>query len=243
MKRSERHRLKENDLTHAFSEAAAQLAEQRRTYGVAAGVVAVVVLAAGGYWAWHTRNETRAQVLFAEAQTVAQSPVDVPKPDAGGKTVQAAGSYPTINARAEAALAKFTQVANLYPSTKAGIAARYYSASALGMLGRPQEAAARYQDVIDKAGAKDFYGRMAQLGLIETLVQAKQYDQAIAKAQALASANDDALPRDAVLMELGRAYAAAGKKNDAKQTFDKVVSEFPDSAFSEEAKAQIADLT
>ena len=84
---------------------------------------------------------------------------------------------------------------------------------------------------------------MAQLGLIETLVQAKQYDQAIAKAQALASANDDALPRDAVLMELGRAYAAAGKKNDAKQTFDKVVSEFPDSAFSEEAKAQIADLT
>jgi TolA-binding protein len=94
--------------------------------------------------------------------------------------------------------------------------------------------------VVDKAGAKDFYGRMAQLGLVESLMQSGQYDQAIAKAQALANANDDALPRDAVLMELGRAYAAAGKKTEAKQTFDKVVTEFPDSSFSAEAKTLIA---
>jgi tetratricopeptide (TPR) repeat protein len=243
MKRSERHRLKENDLTHALNEAAARLAEQRRAYGLVAGVVAVLLLAAVGYWAWHTRNETRGQVLLTQALTIVQSLVDAPKPDASGKIVQAAGSYPTITARAEAGLAKFTEVASSYPSTKAGIAARYYAAAALAMLGRPQEAATRYQEVIDKAGARDFYGRMAQMGLIETLVQAKQYDQAIAKGQALANSNDDALPRDAVLMELGRAYAAAGKKNDAKQTFDKVVTEFPDSAFSAEAKTMIASLT
>jgi tetratricopeptide (TPR) repeat protein len=243
MKGSERHRLKENDLTHALNEAAARLAEQRRAYGLVAGMVAVLLLAAVGYWAWHTRNETRGQVLLTQALTIVQSPVDAPKPDASGKIVQAAGSYPTITARAEAGLAKFTEVASSYPSTKAGIAARYYAAAALAMLGRPQEAATRYQEVIDKAGARDFYGRMAQMGLIETLVQAKQYDQAIAKGQALANSNDDALPRDAVLMELGRAYAAAGKKNDAKQTFDKVVTEFPDSAFSAEAKTMIASLT
>jgi tetratricopeptide (TPR) repeat protein len=180
-------------------------------------------------------------VLLTEALTIVQSAVDAPKPNAGGKIVQAVGTYPTINARAEAGLAKFTQVANSYPSTKAGIAARYYAAAALAMLGSPQDAAARYQEVIDKASAKDFYGRMAQLGLIETLVQAKQYDLAIAKAQAVA--NDDALPRDAMLMELGRAYVAAGRKNEARQTFDKVVTEFPNSAFSEEAKTMITGLT
>ena len=97
--------------------------------------------------------------------------------------------------------------------------------------------------MVDKAGTKDFYGRMAQLGLVETLVQAKQYDQAIAKAQTLANTTDDALPRDAMLMELGRAYAAAGKKTEAKQTFDKVVTEFPDSAFADEAKTMITSLT
>jgi predicted negative regulator of RcsB-dependent stress response len=243
MKRSERHRLKENELSHAFTEATNRFAERQRTYGTAGAIVLVVALAAGGYWAWHTRNETRAQVLLTEALMVVQSPVEAPKPDADGKVVQLPGSYPTINARAEAALQKFVQVGDQYPSTKAGIASRYYAAAALSMLGRPGEAVTRFQDVVNRAGASNFYGRMAQLGTIEAQVQAKQYDQAIAGAQALANSTDDSLPRDAALMELGRAYAAAGKKTEAKQTFDKVVTEFPESAFADEAKAAIAPQT
>jgi tetratricopeptide (TPR) repeat protein len=243
VKRSERHRLRENELTHALSEAGARLAERQRTFGVAAAIVLAVALAAFGYWAWHTRTETRAQVMLTDALTVIQSPVDVPKPDSSGKVTQAAGTYPTVTARAEAALAKFTAVADSYPSTNAGIAARYYAAAALATLGRAQEAATRFQEVIDKAGTKNFYGRMAQLGVVEALVQAKQYDPAIVKAQALANATDEALPRDAALMELGRAYAAAGKKNEARQTFDKVVTEFPASAFAEEAKSMIAAIS
>jgi len=242
MKRSERHRLKENQLSHALSEAGSRLAEQQRTYGTVAAIIVVVVLIAGGYWAWHTRKENRAQVALSGALMVVQSPVEAAKPDASGKVAQSPGTYPTVNARAEAALQKFVQVAEEYPRTNAGIAARYYAAAALAMLGRSAEAAARFQEVVDRAGPTNFYGRMAQLGAVEAQVQAKQYDQAIAKAQALANASDDSLPRDATLMELGRAYAAAGKKTEAKQTFDKVVAEFPDSAFAEEAKGALANL-
>jgi tetratricopeptide (TPR) repeat protein len=243
MKRSERHRLKENELSHVLNEATARLAERQRTFGIVGGAVIVVALAAGGYWAWHTRNETRAQVMLTGALMIVQSPVEPPRPDASGKVAQLPGTYPTITARAEAALQKFTQLANEYPSTKAGIAARYYAASALSMLGRPADAVTRYQEVVDRAGTSNFYGRMAQLGTIEAQVQAKQYDQAIAKAQALANASDDSLPRDAMLMELGRAYAAAGKKTEAKQTFDKVLTEFPDSSFADEAKGLLTSLT
>jgi hypothetical protein len=243
MKRSERHRLKENDLSHAFAEATSTLAERQRTFSLIGAVVVVAALIGGGYWAWHTRTETRAQMLLTDALVVVQSPVDVPKPDATGKVTQLPGSYPTINARAEAALAKFTAVADQYPNTKAGIASRYLAASALSMLGRHGEAVARYQEVVDRAGTSTFYGRMAQLGVIESQVQAKQFDQAIAKAKTLADANDDMLPRDAMLMELGRAYAAAGKKAEARQTFDKIVTEFPESSFVDEAKSQIASLT
>ena len=54
-----------------------------------------------------------------------------------------------------------------------------------------------------------------------------------AAAQALVNNTaDETLPRDAMLMELGRVYAAAGKKTEAKQTFDKVLADFPDSAYS-----------
>jgi TolA-binding protein len=179
-------------------------------------------------------------VLLSDAIAIAQAPVEEPKPG----TKPGPQSYPTIRARADAALAKFTEVFNTYPSTRAGIAARYYAAAALAMLGKPAEAATRYQEVVERAGTDDFYGRMAQLGIVEANHQAKEYDKAISAAQALVNdADDDVIPRDALLMELGRVQAAAGKKAEAKQTLDKVIAEFPDSAYIEEAKQLLSTLT
>ena len=78
-----------------------------------------------------------------------------------------------------------------------------------------------------------FYGRMARLGVVEANAQAKKYDKAISAAQALVNnTSDDTIPRDALLMELGRVQAAAGKKAEAKQTLDKVIAEFPESPTS-----------
>ena len=47
----------------------------------------------------------------------------------------------------------------------------------------------------------------------------------------------------ALLMELGRVQAAAGKKAEAKQTLDKVIAEFPESPYIEEAKRMLTELT
>ena len=240
MKGSERHRLKENELSHVLGDAATRLHENRSRFGLIAGVIVLAVIAAIGYWAWTTRSENRAQVLLGDAIVIMQAPVEEPKP--GAKP--AGTSYPTVQARAEAALAKFAEVYNTYPSTDAGIAARYYAASALAMLGRHADAAARFQETVDRAGENSFYGRMARLGVVEANAQAKKFDEAISAAQALVnSTNDDTIPRDALLMELGRVQAAAGKKAEAKQTLDKVIAEFPDSPYIEEAKRMIAELT
>ena len=84
--------------------------------------------------------------------------------DEAGRQAALTG-YPTVQARAEAALAKFAEVYNAYPSTDAGIASRYYAASTLALLGRvtDRRAAARFQETADRAGANSFYGRMARL--------------------------------------------------------------------------------
>jgi TolA-binding protein len=244
MKGSERHRLKENALSHVLGDASARFQENRSTFGLAVGILALVLVAGIGYWAWTTRSENRAQALLGDAIVIMQAPVDDPKPGAKPGAKPGVSSYPTIQARAEAALAKFAEVYNAYPSTDAGIAARYYAASALGMLGRHEEAASRFREVADRAGTNSFYGRMAQLGVVETSAQAKKYDDAINAAQALVNnTSDDTIPRDALLMQLSRVQAAAGKKADAKQTLDKVIAEFPDSPYVEEAKRMLAELT
>jgi TolA-binding protein len=240
MKGSERHRLKENELSHVLGDATARLQENRRTFGLAAGILALVLVAGIGYWAWTTRNENRAQALLGDAIVIMQAPVEEPTPGA----TPGAASYPTVQARAEAALAKFADVYNAYPSTDAGVASRYYAASALAMLGRHEEAASRFQETVERAGGNSFYGRMAQLGVVETNAQAKKYDAAISAAQALVNNTaDDTIPRDALLMELGRVQAAAGKTADARQTLDKVIAEFPESPYVDEAKRMLAELT
>jgi TolA-binding protein len=240
MKASERHRLKENELSHVLGDATARLQENRSTFGLVAGIVAVLLVVGIGYWAWTTRQENRAQALLGDAIVIMQAPVEEPKPGAKPGVT----GYPTIQARAEAALAKFGEVYSAYPSTDAGIASRYYAAAALAMLGRHDEAAARFQETADLAGETTFYGRMARLGVVETNMQAKKYDQAITAAQALVNnTSDDTIPRDALLMELGRVQVAAGKKTEAKQTLDKVIAEFPDSPYIEEAKRMLAEVT
>jgi TolA-binding protein len=75
-------------------------------------------------------------------------------------------------------------------------------------------------------------------------MQAKKYDAAIGAAQALVNNTaDDTIPRDALLMELGRVQVAAGKKAEAKQTLDKMIADFPDSPYIEEAKRMLTELT
>lgn len=240
MKRSERHRLKENELSHALAGATERLQENQRTVALIGGAAVAVLLALGGYWAWNARSENRAQMLLGDALVVAQAPLQELKPGA----TPPPNTYPTIQARAEAALAKFTEVFDAYPATDAGIAARYHAAGALAMLGRHGEAATRYQEVVDRAGAGSFYGRVGQLGVIEANAQAKQYDRAITAAQALVdNTADETMPRDALLLELGRVQVAAGKKAEAKQTLDKVIAEFPESPYVEEAKKLLAELT
>jgi hypothetical protein len=73
MTRSERHRLKENELSHALNEATARLAERQRMFTVAGAIVIVAAVAAAGYWAWHTRSETQARTRLTDAIAIMQS--------------------------------------------------------------------------------------------------------------------------------------------------------------------------
>src|SRR4029078_895702 len=103
-------------------------------------------------------------------------------------------------------------------------------------------AVAAYQSVISRAGANSIYGQMAQLGLAESQARAGQYDQAITADRDMAARKEGPLPIDGILMQLGRTYRDAGKKSDAQQTFNRIVQEFPDSPYTQEAKKELDTL-
>jgi TolA-binding protein len=177
--------------------------------------------------------------MLADALEVEQAQV-APPPQPGAATQAPAppGSYPTERARDEAALGKLMGVADAYPSSPAGITARYEAAAMLTALGRLPEAMRRYQEVVDRAGAS-VYAQMAKLGIAEAQAGTGHYDQAIAGFKEMTVRKDSQLPVDGILMQLGRAYAAAGRTADAQQTFGRIVDEFPLSPYSAEAKKEL----
>lgn len=239
MKRTERHHLKENELVHSIERAKESFEIYRKPIMAGAVALVAIILVVVGLVAWRSNSNSQSQGMLAEA-LAAESARIAPAPTPGSTTPAAApaGTFASERARDEAALAKFMAVANAYPSSDAGITARYHAAALLVSLGRAGEAVQRYQEVIDKAG-NSLYGEMAKLGQADAQAASGQLDKAIETYKAMSAQKDGRLPADGILMQLGRAYQAAGKTTDAKQTFKRVVDEFPTSLFSAEAKRQV----
>jgi predicted negative regulator of RcsB-dependent stress response len=238
MKTKERHHLKENELGK-LARQARETVETRRSETTAIAVVVVVAAAlAFGYFGWRQHVQTKAHGLLAEAMAVQDARVG-PPPAPG--TPSAGLYFPTERERSQAALTKFKIAADAYPSTDAGIYARYQEGATSLALGTTPGAIAAYQQVIKESG-DGFYGQMGRLGLAEAQARAGQYDTAINTFKELAQRKDGPLPVDGILMQLGRTYLEAGKRSDAQQTFNRLVEEYPESPFTGDARREIETL-
>jgi len=245
MKTKERHQLKENELVEMLAAARVGFETHKRILGgvVLAALVGAAVV--GGVRAWQGQTEARAQQLLGEAMATFNARV-VPvaaQPDAPGEvpaaaSIGATGTFSSIAAKLNAALPKLKAAADAYPDTDAGITARYHYASSLATLGRQEEAITAFDEVVARAGEDSLYGRMARFGRADALVRAGQHEAGIATWKELASTSDDTLPKDAILMELGKAYRAAGNTDEARKTFNQLIEEHPVSPYTAEARAE-----
>jgi tetratricopeptide (TPR) repeat protein len=247
MRTSERHHLKENELALAIGQANEWAAQNRRTLTMTVGAIALAGIAVVGFMTWRNSVDTKARALLAEAMVVHEGRV-VPAPPAEA-TPPANGTppaptqpntYPTHKAKLEAALPKFMAAADAYPSTEAGRTARYHAAAALVGLGRFDEAVAQYDRVI--ADSSGLLAQMARLGKAEAQLRAAKHDAAIASFKELSERADLNLPKEAMLLELARAYKLAGKTEDARKTLTQIVEQHANSPFATEAKQELEKL-
>lgn len=249
MKRSERHHLKQNPLASFLAELSET--DWVNTRAVAGGAVVVgALVVAGAVFGWQQYRSSRASALLAAAMAIVDAPVVATETadDTGGVASMAdAGvptEFPSVAAKLETAVPRLLEAADAYPSLSQGIVARYQAAVVLGVLDRTGEADTQYQRVMELAG-EGVYARMARLGRAEALLAAGDYDGAItllAEASAASATDSAGLPRDALLMRLGQAYALAGQSAEATSTFRQLIDEFPASGYRFEAQRELDTL-
>lgn len=239
MKAQERHHLKENEFAVRAAWVAEQITTNRtRILTIAAAVVAVAAIV-GGYFYFQARANDQASAMLGQAVAIQQAPI-APLSTVPGAT-QAPGTYATEAARGEAAIAALQKVIDAYPSNDTGTAARYHLGTTLLSLGRGADAERAFADAIAKGGAS-LYAEMAKLGQVEALVAQSKFDPAIKTLTDLSAQRDSKLPVDGVLMELARVCRKAGKMQEARAAFKRVVDEFPESNYVGEARQQLSTM-
>ena len=247
MKHSERRHLKDNELAIAIGQANDWRARHQKQVSTAIIAVVLVIAAVIGFLAWRNRVDSNARAMLAEAMVVHEARVAAPTPpaEASGNAspaapAQAPGTYPTERAKLEAALPKFLAAADAYPSSDPGQTARYHAAATLVGLGRYDEAITQYDRVINDGTG--LIAQMARLGKAEAQLRASQYDAAIASFKELSERTDVTVPKEAMLLELARAYRLAGKNDDARKTLTQIVEQHAESPFVSEAKTELEKI-
>ena len=242
MKRAERHHLKENALVAWLVDAQGWIQQHQGAFSAGIISLAIVVTAGGGFTWWRARVAQEAATLLASAVAIAEAPIVSPPADPELASPPEPGSYPSAVARLEAALPELIAVADRYPRTPAGLAARYQAAAGLTNLGRYEEAEEQYGRVIeDDPGG--LTGRMAELGLAETAIRAGQPERAIELFEEVSSRQESDIPLEVILLQLGHAYAAAGRAEEAQESFTRIVDEFPQSLYVADARRELEKLT
>lgn len=246
MKTTERQHLKDNELANALGQA--QSWAGGHSGMLLTAIAAIVLVGAGvlGYMAWRNNTDNKARLLLTEAMVIEEARVMPAGPPPGTTNDpnaiggQPPGTYPTERVKLEAALPKFQAAADAYPSTESGITARYHLAKSLVTLGRFEEAIKAYDQVLASGNA--LLARSARLGKAEAQLRGGQYDPAIATLKQIVDQKDAALPAEAVLMELARAYKLAGKTDDARKTLTQIVEQHADTQYATDARAEIEKL-
>ena len=163
--------------------------------------------------------------------------------DAGRRAARAAaGHVPDRAVEARGGAPQVHRGRRQLPGDHAGIAARYHAASILATLGRYGEAEQRFQEVVARAGST-LYARTGRLGLAEVQVAQKKYDNAITIYTEMSRDTSSQMPVDGVLMQLGRACALAGRKEEAVRAFTRVTEEFPTSLYTADAKRELEEVS
>ena len=88
----------------------------------------------------------------------------------------------------------------------------------------------------------DAIGRVAALDLLHLQIASGQGAEVARELEKMVVGRDSTLPRDTALFELGQVYLEEQKPERAQEYFQKIVDDFPDSAYASRAREELKTL-
>jgi predicted negative regulator of RcsB-dependent stress response len=210
-----------------------------RTLVYAIGGLLLLIALAVGFYYYRNGQNGKANQALADAMKVYHAPVTA----TGAKpTDPDEPSFPTDAARRARAKELLAKVHQSYGSTDAGDVAGLYLAQIAADEGRLDEARKLWSDYAD--GHKGtMLGAEARLNLLSLDRRQGKGEAAVKELRSmLEKGGDSPLPQDLILHELGATLEELHRPQEAIQSYQRILDEFPQSTFREEAQRRISAL-
>lgn len=141
----------------------------------------------------------------------------------------------------ESAEAMLQQTIDRFPNSDQADIARVYLARLHMSRNDLERARDLLVDVVDRR-RNNAVGRVAALDLVQLRVATGQGAEVAQELEAMVASPDRGLPRDAALFQLGELYVHQNELERARQYYQKLVEEFPESPYINRARQRIAEL-
>jgi TolA-binding protein len=142
---------------------------------------------------------------------------------------------------ADDAEAKLQEVVDRYGGSDQADIARIYLARGMMEEGDTEGARDLLVNIVERHPA-DAVGRVATLDLIHLRLASGQTAEVVQELEAMVAGARRGLPRDAALYELGELHLRSKDYEQARQYFEKLVEEFPESPYTGGARRRIGEL-
>lgn len=229
MDRQQRRDMKHDrfvDEIGVLSQSARQNQRLLLTIGLAAVVIAVAVY---GFYFYRGTQERKAQGLLATALETVESPVaTLEQPNAKAK-------FKSEAERSTAAEQQFKEVRTKFSGTDASDVAGIYVARLSAARGDVATARKLLADFISEHPGHILEGG-TRYSLYQLRMENGEAQQVTTELNAELSKTEPVLPGDSMLVLLAHAYEVQGDQQKSRDTYRRIITEYPDSPFALEAQ-------
>lgn len=235
MKKEHREEIKQDEFTSFVERALAWATTHRDEVRIGAGVVVVLLAAAGALGYFQSQRAREADRAFREALTTFEAPVTAEL--TSGEDRPAGHVFATTEDKYKTAAAAFEGVARRYGSKLVGIRAKYYAALSRMELKQYGEAEKELKEV-QASGAGRLEAELARVALANVYRRSGQVDKAVEAYQGLATNPTANMPRDFALMSAAQTLDDAKRWSEARAMYQELLEQFPASVYANDAKAR-----
>jgi len=265
MSRLTRDEIRRDEVREAVFSASTWFAEHVRQILMGVVVVIAVVVGVVLFLNYQDGREKEASYQLSEALKVYRAPIDEPAtdaiddlfgtppdsapgegaaeeaeaPTAGSETDGDGLSFASEAERRSASRLDLEACRERYGSTASGRLASGYLGRIAADSGDTAKARELWTGYLEAAGRDHAMGIGVQLNLYSLDRAEGRGEELAASLRGAVATESSSLPKDALLFELAVTLAQLGDEDGARETFQRVVNEFPDSGYAIRARQQL----